>query len=37
MNQDIQQLAKFLIKAKVEAYAGDGEELVPQRPGFYGT
>ncbi len=28
------QIAKFLVKAKTETYAGDGAEVHPQRPGF---
>lgn len=34
METDLGQLAKFLVKAKVNAWAGDGKELAPQRPGF---
>ena len=28
------ELRKFLVKAKKDTYAGDGEEVTPQRPGF---
>lgn len=35
MEIDPKQLAKFLVKAKINAYAGDGAEVSPQRPGFY--
>ena len=28
------KLAEFLVRAKVNAYAGDNAEVVPQRPGF---
>ena len=28
------ELAKFLVRAKKETYAGDGKELEPQRPSF---
>ncbi len=31
---DIQELAEFLVRAKVSTYAGDGKEVTPQRPGF---
>ena len=31
---DIQELAEFLVRAKVSTYAGDGKEVAPQRPGF---
>lgn len=32
---NLAKLAKFLVKAKINTYAGDGKELTPQRPGFY--
>jgi len=31
---NLEELAKFLVKAKVQTYAGDGKEIKPQRPGF---
>lgn len=34
MKIDLKQLAKFLVKAKVQTYASDGKEIEPQRPGF---
>lgn len=34
MKIDINELADFLIRAKRQTYAGDGKEIVPQRPGF---
>ena len=34
MKIDLRQLAKFLVKAKIQTYAGDGEEVSPQRPKF---
>ena len=34
MKIDLEQLAKFLVKAKVQTYASDGKEIEPQRPGF---
>jgi hypothetical protein len=34
MALDLKALAAFLVKAKVNTYAGDGTELIPQRPGF---
>jgi hypothetical protein len=34
MEFDLRQLAKFLVKAKIQTYAGDGKEIVAQRPGF---
>ena len=30
----LDELAKFLVRAKMQTYAGDGNELQPQRPGF---
>ena len=32
---DLETLAGFLVRAKVQTYAGDGAEVTPQRPGFY--
>jgi len=34
MEFDLSQLAKFLVKAKTQTYAGDGKEIAAQRPGF---
>ena len=34
MDLNLEDLARFLIKAKSEAWAGDGKEISPQRPGF---
>lgn len=34
MEINLEGLARFLIKAKSEAWAGDGKEIPPQRPGF---
>lgn len=34
MEFDLTQLAKFLVKAKTQTYAGDGKEILSQRPGF---
>jgi len=34
MQIDLTELAKFLVKAKVQAYAGDGAEVPSERPGF---
>ncbi len=34
MKINTNELAKFLVKAKKETYAGDGKELEPQRPSF---
>lgn len=31
---DFSELAKFLVKAKKKTYAGEGEEITPQRFGF---
>ena len=31
---NLEELAKFLVKAKKGTYAGDGRELTPERPGF---
>lgn len=31
---DLGELANFLVEAKRQAYAGDGKEIEPQRPGF---
>jgi len=31
---DLNQLAKFLVRAKTQTYAGDGKEITAQRPGF---
>lgn len=31
---DLKELAKFLVKAKIGSYAGDGSEVEPQRPDF---
>ena len=31
---NLEDLANFLVKAKVNAWAGDGREILPQRPGF---
>jgi len=31
---DLKELTEFLVKAKVETYAGDGAEVDSQRPGF---
>ena len=31
---DLQKLAEFLVRAKIQTYAGDGKEVEPQRPGF---
>jgi len=30
----LSELSNFLVKAKKNAYAGDGKEISPQRPGF---
>lgn len=32
---NLETLAEFLVRAKVQTYAGDGAEVPPQRPGFY--
>ena len=34
MEFDLNQLAKFLVKAKTQTYAGEGKEITAQRPGF---
>ena len=34
MEFTLEQLATFLIRAKKQTYAGEGKEIVPQRPGF---
>lgn len=34
MNVNVDQLAEFLVEAKKRTYAGDGENVPPQRPGF---
>ena|SRR3989338_66399 len=34
MQIDLDELARFLVKAKTTAYAGDGKEISPERPGF---
>ena len=34
MKINLKELAKFLVKAKVEGYAGSGKEVRPQRPNF---
>lgn len=34
MEHNLNELARFLVKAKVQAYAGDGREVSPERPGF---
>lgn len=34
MEFDLNQLAKFLVKAKTQTYASDGKEMAAQRPGF---
>jgi len=34
MNVDLKGLAKFLVKAKKQTYAGEGKEITPERPGF---
>ena len=34
MGIDFEELAKFLVRAKKQTYAGDGKEVNPQRPGF---
>lgn len=34
MNINIKELSKFLVKAKVQTYAGDGKEIAPQRTDF---
>jgi len=31
---NLKELAKFLVKAKKQTYAGEGKEITPQRPGF---
>lgn len=31
---NLEELAKFLVKAKQNAWAGDGKEITPQTPGF---
>lgn len=31
---DLKELARFLVKAKKSAWAGEGREIEPQRPGF---
>jgi hypothetical protein len=31
---DLKELAEFLVKAKKKAWAGNGKEVKPQRPGF---
>lgn len=33
-NLDLEELKKFLYKANENGYAGDGNEVEPQRPGF---
>ena len=34
MEINLKELARFLVKAKSQTYAGDGKEILPQRPGF---
>ncbi len=34
MKTNLNELVQFLVKAKSQAYAGDGKEVSPQRPGF---
>lgn len=34
MEFTLEELAQFLVKAKIHTYAGDGPEVSPQRPGF---
>ena len=34
MNINLKELAVFLVTAKTKTYAGDGNEIDPQRPGF---
>lgn len=34
MNIGIKELAKFLVKAKKQTYAGEGKEIIPERPDF---
>lgn len=34
MDIDLKKLAEFLVRAKKATYAGDGEEVAPERPGF---
>ena len=34
MELNLEELAKFLVKAKSNTYAGDGNKISPQRPGF---
>jgi hypothetical protein len=34
MNLDPKKLAKFLVKAKKQTYAGEGRETTPERPSF---
>lgn len=34
MNVNLKELAKFLVKAKRQTYAGEGGEVTPERPGF---
>lgn len=34
MEFNLNQLAKFLVKAKTQTYASDGKEITAQRPGF---
>ncbi len=34
MKIDLKKLAGFLVKAKINTYAGDGKEIESQRPGF---
>ena len=34
MNVDLKILAKFLVKAKKQTYAGEGREITPERPSF---
>ena len=31
---DLKELAKFLVRAKIQTYAGDGKEITAQRPEF---
>lgn len=31
---NLKELAKFLVKAKKQTYAGEGKEITPQRPSF---
>lgn len=31
---DFQELAGFIVRAKIQTYAGDGKDVAPQRPGF---